>query len=190
MCRKNEGGCGYEYCDVCLTDWKSHGSITNNNYSCNVFGVIQNGGNGQLSDEEIAVQSAMRDLQRLEFYFVRFHSYSDSWNCAVQQRKLIGGKMLGRKERQFLLDVVTELEESWRILAWTYPLLYYSNESHYRLKLTRQQGKLEEFCNGLQATFDCHFVALDNSKSRQKLMEYTTVSLHRQSLIEVIETQS
>lgn len=156
-----------------------------------MFGAIQNVGNGQLTAEEIAMQSAMRELARLEFYVVRFHSYSDSWNSAVQQRKLICGKMLERKERQFLLDVVTELEESWRILAWSYPLLYYSNENHHVSKLTRQQGRLEEVCNGLQARFECHFVALDNSKSRQKLIEYTTVvSLHRQSLIEIIETQS
>jgi ariadne-1 len=35
-CRK-PGGCGYEFCWMCLANWKTHGSSTGGFYKCNIY---------------------------------------------------------------------------------------------------------------------------------------------------------
>ena len=36
-CRKEVGGCSYEFCWICMGDWTKHGSETGGYYKCNRF---------------------------------------------------------------------------------------------------------------------------------------------------------
>ena len=36
-CKREVGGCGYEFCWICLGDWTKHGSETGGYYKCNRF---------------------------------------------------------------------------------------------------------------------------------------------------------
>ena len=35
--RCNPGGCGYEFCWLCMGDWKEHGNTTGGFYKCNKY---------------------------------------------------------------------------------------------------------------------------------------------------------
>jgi ariadne-1 len=36
-CRKDSGGCGYDFCWLCRGPWKEHGSATGGYYACNKY---------------------------------------------------------------------------------------------------------------------------------------------------------
>jgi len=36
-CRKEVSGCSYEFCWICMGNWKEHGSATGGNYKCNKY---------------------------------------------------------------------------------------------------------------------------------------------------------
>ena len=36
-CRKEKGGCGFEFCWLCLGPWSTHGSSTGGYYACNNY---------------------------------------------------------------------------------------------------------------------------------------------------------
>lgn len=36
-CRKDSGGCGFDFCWMCMGDWKEHGSQTGGYYQCNKY---------------------------------------------------------------------------------------------------------------------------------------------------------
>lgn len=37
MTCRTQAGCGYEFCWLCLGDWKEHGSATGGYYACNKY---------------------------------------------------------------------------------------------------------------------------------------------------------
>merc|ERR1712154_371370 len=141
--------------------------------------------------EETAQVNAQNELERYEFHYTRFDSHSKSSQHAIKQKETTHEKMheLAQKfqwrlnETQFLLDAVSEAIQCWHVLAWTYTIAYYLDNKKFNLDLFKQQqGKLENFCDGLQEK-------LGDNKTRQEIIGYTrTAQKYRKNLVEYIES--
>jgi len=196
-CRKHAGGCGHEFCWLCKGDWSKHGSATGGYYQCNIY--EKNKAEGKLSEEENKAQDAQNELERYEFHYTRYDSHSKSSRHAIKQKESTHEKMheLAEKfqwrlnETQFLLDAVNEAIQCWHVLAWTYPIAYYLDDKKFNLDLFKQQqGKLENFCDGLQQKLDFDLEKLGDNKTRQEIIGYTrTAQTYRKNLVEYIESE-
>jgi ariadne-1 len=62
--------CTFEFCWLCLGNWKEHGQSTGGYYNCNKYEELKKTGN--LSDLEKKRESAKNELARYMFYFERF----------------------------------------------------------------------------------------------------------------------
>ena len=56
-CKPAEGGCGQEFCWLCLGLWSTHGSATGGNYACNNY--TKAAGEGKLVGEAKQVATAI-----------------------------------------------------------------------------------------------------------------------------------
>jgi len=196
-CRKHAGGCGHEFCWLCKGDWSKHGSATGGYYQCNIYEKQK--ADGTLSNEEQAQRDAQNELERYEFHYTRYDSHSKSSKHAIKQSETTHEKMheLAEKfqwrlnETQFLLDAVKEAIQCWHVLAWTYPIAYYLDDKKFNLDLFKeQQGKLENFCDGLQSKLDFDLEKLGDNKVRQEIIAYTrTAKQYRSNLVEYIDTE-
>jgi len=196
-CRKHAGGCGHEFCWLCKGDWSKHGSATGGYYQCNIYEKQK--ADGTLSNEEQAQRDAQNELERYEFHYTRYDSHSKSSKHAIKQSETTHEKMhqLAQQfgwrlnETQFLLDAVNEAIQCWHVLAWTYPIAYYLDDKKFNLDLFKeQQGKLENFCDGLQSKLDFELEKLGENKTRQEIIAYTrTAKQYRTNLVEYIDTE-
>ena len=66
--RKEAGGCGYNFCWICLGDWKLNGA---NYYSCNKFG-------------QDMVKNAKIEIEKYVFYFERNMYHQKSQESGVK----------------------------------------------------------------------------------------------------------
>eukprot|EP01083_Nonionella_stella_P297179 1009382_1 len=159
---------------------KKHGSNTGGYYKCNIY--EKNKKKGVISNEEESQENAKNELERYEFHYTRYDSHLKSSIHAREQRLKTEEKMqeLADKfewrlnEAQFLLDAVNEVIKCWYVLAWTYPIAYYLDDKKFNLDLFKQQqGKLENFCDGLQQKLDFDLEKLGDNKTRQEIIGYT-----------------
>lgn len=80
VCRKNCGGCGFEFCWLCRGNWAEHGTHTGGYYNCNKYDA---------SDAKKKDQSAADVRTELElyiFYYHRYESHLSAGKIAKSQR--------------------------------------------------------------------------------------------------------
>eukprot|EP01113_Clastostelium_recurvatum_P031097 TRINITY_DN3851_c0_g1_i1.p1 TRINITY_DN3851_c0_g1~~TRINITY_DN3851_c0_g1_i1.p1 ORF type:complete len:806 (-),score=211.65 TRINITY_DN3851_c0_g1_i1:218-2338(-) len=129
-CRKEQGGCGGEWCWMCRGDWRTHGAHTGGFYSCNKY------------DESVAVEAdtqaeKLRTQQsRFLHYFNRFFNHDMLMKQAVRVRDSgdLEAKMLSFRDEtsrspDFLMEAIELLIECRRILKYTYTLGYYLQDA-------------------------------------------------------------
>ena len=93
-CRRSEGGCGFEFCWLCLGPWSEHGDSTGGFYACNNYERL--GRAGQLTGEAAAAYNARETKAnakaRIEFYqfHVQRHVFMESSaeSCAERRQAL------------------------------------------------------------------------------------------------------
>jgi len=76
-CRKEVGGCGYEFCWICMGEWKPHGSDW---YNCNKFDP------NKQKQEEKDIQKIKTDMQKFSFYFERSFNHNKSLKITEKLR--------------------------------------------------------------------------------------------------------
>jgi ariadne-1 len=119
-CRK-PGGCGHEFCWICLQDWKGH-------KQCNNF----------KQEESQNVKDARTELQRYAHFFERYRAHEKAQEFASSQLRehieqimqaivVEGGVPL--KTAEFLEVAVDEIVNSRRFLKWTYAHAFMKNLS-------------------------------------------------------------
>ncbi|XVE55982.1 hypothetical protein DITRI_Ditri03aG0201000 [Diplodiscus trichospermus] len=171
--------CRFEFCWLCLQDWKNHGS-------CNRYREI---------DEEKKREKAKRYLMRYKHYFERWATNQKSMKKVAADWKNVQGQqieILGRFQAQpeaqlsFLTDAWQQIIECRRVLTWTYAYGYFlSDEDPAKRSLFEYlQGQAE---SGLERLHDCAekelLPFLENPqpaeeflKFRRKLCELTMVT--------------
>jgi ariadne-1 len=129
------GGCGHNFCWLCLGDWATHGSSTGGYYQCNIY--EQRSKEGKMAEEEKGRQKAKHALDKYMFYFERFMNHDRSMKHTIKEESQIENKVhiLHDKhgfeiiELQFLYDALRQVRICRRVLKWTYVYGYYLEET-------------------------------------------------------------
>mmetsp|Transcript_56233 Transcript_56233/g.163013 ORF Transcript_56233/g.163013 Transcript_56233/m.163013 type:complete len:541 (+) Transcript_56233:168-1790(+) len=133
VCSK-AGGCGHEFCWLCLGDWASHGTSTGGYYQCNIYD--RQAKEGKHAEEEKSRQRAKHALDKYMFYFERFMDHDRGMKMAIQEETFIEDKVQKLHdlhnfeiiELQFLYDALRQVRVCKRVLKWTYVYGYYLDE--------------------------------------------------------------
>jgi len=139
ICRN--AACRYEFCWVCLSSWKAHGSSF---YNCNRYNEDDS------NDARKSQENSRANLQRYLFYFNRFHNHSQSLKFEHRVRGRVESKMDALLEKdmswvevQFLRSAVEVLRKSRQCLMFTYVFAFYLQKTNNAEIFEHNQGDLE-----------------------------------------------
>ena len=79
-CDKRSGGCGHEFCWLCMGDWSSHGSATGGFYKCNKYEEMKS--QGKLNEVENRRKTAESEINKYMHYLERFMNHKKSMGFA------------------------------------------------------------------------------------------------------------
>ena len=153
-CRKEAGGCAYEFCWVCLGEWKTHGT---NYYNCTKYDTTK-----EVSREE-TVKNAKLELEKYVFYFDRFMNHQRSQHLGFELKSQIKEQSeilrtihnIPHEELYFLEEAVETIIHARRTLKNTYVFGFYMNQckekslfEHNQFILDRDTDKLHGMMEG------------------------------------------
>lgn len=158
--------CRYEFCWLCMRDWKTHGSATGGYYKCNIYVAGEDADVKDLAKSERERLRQAEEMRRYDFYFQRYTQHKQGVNaipalekeCQENISKLLQGINCYRLERQmdllpsqymdFLLEAVDLVFRCRRVLMMTYVFAFYlPPKSNMMNLLQSQQGMMEDMTN-------------------------------------------
>ena len=84
--------CRYEFCWICMGDWKEHGSATGGYYKCNLYEEKKK--DSSFQREEQKREDAKTELQRYMWYYERFANHERSGKLAIKLLPVIKQKCI------------------------------------------------------------------------------------------------
>jgi ariadne-1 len=150
VCSK-AGGCGHEFCWLCLGDWSTHGTSTGGYYQCNIYD--KEAMEGKHKEEEKSRQRAKHALDKYMFFFERFMDHDRSMRLTLNEEATIEKKVQELHdnhgfeiiELHFLHDALKSVRACRRVLKWTYVYGYYLDDANPEKNLFEfLQKNLEE----------------------------------------------
>ena len=155
-CRKQTGGCGHEFCWLCLGDWKEHGANTGGYYNCNKYENVKKK-DKKLAASEARREAAKHELDRYMHYFERYNNhnrarkYADKTLEEIKRKRaeLHDKKGFRIEETDFMLEAAKCIIDSRRVLEWTYVFGYYLENESERPLFQNLQEMLEKFTESL-----------------------------------------
>mmetsp|Transcript_91143 Transcript_91143/g.162255 ORF Transcript_91143/g.162255 Transcript_91143/m.162255 type:complete len:535 (-) Transcript_91143:198-1802(-) len=186
VCSK-AGGCGHEFCWLCLGEWSTHGTSTGGYYQCNIYDKASK--EGKHADEEKSRIKAKHALDKYMFYFERFMDHDKGMKLTWRQEQDIEEKVqklhdehnFEIMELQFLYDALRQVRVCRQVLKWTYVFGYYLEESSDKNLFEFLQKNLEEKTDSLhemlERDFDKTFFSEETkisgpAEARQKFMDF------------------
>ncbi|GAU99865.1 hypothetical protein RvY_10804 [Ramazzottius varieornatus] len=164
ICRQ----CKYEFCWVCLEDWKSHGAEY---YVCNRFNA-KKAADAVAAAAEVAtvvIPLAVNKpnvrrlaLNKYLFYLERWKNHEQSLrleeNLMNQIHDRVQKKVQNREgsliDWQYLMDAGKLLLKCRRALQYTYPFAYYLEDGPSRMLFEHLQAELESTIENLSFTIE------------------------------------
>lgn len=150
VCIEKNGGCNhmqctkckFDFCWMCLGDWKAHGSEY---YECSRYKE-----NPNIANESVHAQ-AREALKKYLFYFERYENHAKSLQLEEQTLQRITSKIQDKVMKntgtwidwQYLLDAATLLKKCRYTLQYTYPYAYYMEKGARKQLFEYQQAQLE-----------------------------------------------
>ncbi|XP_013385980.1 potential E3 ubiquitin-protein ligase ariadne-2 [Lingula anatina] len=150
VCIEKNGGCNhmqcskckYDFCWMCLGDWKNHGSEY---YECSRYKE-----NPNIAHESVHVQ-AREALKKYLFYYERWENHAKSLaleeKTSQKIKDRINEKVMKNEgtwiDWQYLLDATALLKKCRYSLQFTYPYAYYMNKGARKTLFEYQQAQLE-----------------------------------------------
>lgn len=156
-CRKNAGGCGFEFCWLCRGPWTEHGSATGGYYSCNKYEK------STIKDEDEKAEYAKTELEYYMFYYHRFESHRNALKIADEQRKSCHKKEqeifakfdVRSADTKYLMEAVDVIIESRRVLQYSYVYGFYLKKGTQEKNLFEYlQEDLEKHTNHLSTLYE------------------------------------
>jgi ariadne-1 len=186
VCSK-AGGCGHEFCWLCLGDWSTHGTATGGYYQCNIYDKQAKEGKHQV--EEMSRQKAKHALAKYMFYYERFMDHDRGMRLTVREEAEIEKKVQELHdnhgfeiiELHFLHEALKQVRICRRVLKWSYVYGYYLDEASPENNLFEfLQKNLEEKTDNLHELLekDLLLSKVDDSAAasgqsvREKFMEF------------------
>ncbi|CAJ0573899.1 unnamed protein product, partial [Mesorhabditis spiculigera] len=160
--------CKYEFCWVCMGDWKQHMA----SYSCNKF-------------EDAAVieannirEMAKRALERYLHYYDRYLNHQQSLRLEERLNKVVREKMDDMQqggaswiEVRFFLKGIEALTEARRTLMYTYPFAYYLKPDNETRIFEDNQTDLEMATEALSELLEAQWGGQDVTELKQKVLD-------------------
>lgn len=158
--------CGYEFCWLCLKEWKSVGGY---GHACN-------------KPKEVVAQEDHQ--KQLQGYLERFTHYGERYTFNEQAVNITTNKSLKNADNivktllqtkksikyndvEFILEAIQEIIRSRRILQWTYCYGYYcKDKTNQKHLFETQQSQLERFADELH---DKAEKVVDDPEQHQKV---------------------
>jgi len=84
--------CKWDFCWVCLGEWKEHGSATGGYYKCNLYENKKK--DNSFSEEEAKRENAKNELQRYMWYYERYANHERSMKLAEKLKPVIKTKVM------------------------------------------------------------------------------------------------
>jgi len=140
--------CRFDFCWICLGDWKEHGQNTGGYYKCNKFESSKSSD----ADSNSAVARAKAELDRYLHYYQRYHAHDLSLKFASKQRENAEKRMVEMQQSeksawidvQFLKQAVDQVIECRRILKYTYVLGHYMRDNSSEKELYEHHQEMLE----------------------------------------------
>jgi len=200
-CRKEAGGCGYEFCWICLGEWKPHGSSW---YECKKYNPTD--------VDKKKEQMRLNTKYELERYANFYDSYSNEVKAlkfgiklkdTVEKYKLAleKDKQQPHLELKFLDEALQTVLDCHNILKNTYIFGYYMNNNLkeyqlyvYHQEMLRRQGDL--LYDQLETDYLPKIIKKDNLEEFNKsFAEYkgnikslmSTISTFKENVLNEIE---
>jgi ariadne-1 len=160
-CRK-PGGCGHEFCWICMKDWKGH---TN----CN-----------QYKPEDAAVKAARSEVLRYAHYYERFIAHENAQKATFSRLAdkintvaacFAADRNFSTKDVEFLIQAVQQVGKCRRFLKWTYAFAYFkqmnpSKQQLFEFHQAQMEGTLERLSDIVENTLWDQFLDPDQLSHR------------------------